>query len=267
MEKNIIDINYLHLFLGYIAFLVPLFVFWYFKTGLVKDAVISLIRMSIQLFLVGFYLEYLFEWNNHWVNILWVLLMLVIATYTIVRRSELRPKLFLMPVFLALFVTLITVVPFFLGLVLQLDYMFESRYFIPITGIILGNCLKTNIIALNAYYTELQDHELTYRFYLLNGAARNEALVPFIRNALKKSFNPFIANMSVMGLIFLPGIMTGQLLGGSSPSVAIKYQIMIMLTIFVSALITVILTLLFTNRFMFDDFDKLKDEMVVNGKR
>ncbi len=56
----------------------------------------------------------------------------------------------------------ITVDPFFLGLVLQLDYMFESRYFIPITGIIMGNCLKTNIIALNAYYTELPDHDHAY---------------------------------------------------------------------------------------------------------
>ena len=76
--------------------------------------------------------------------------------------------------------------------------------------------------------------------------------------ALIKSFNPTIASMAVMGLIALPGTMTGQILGGSSPSVAIKYQIMLMITIFASSLISVLLTLWISRKKTFDKYGMTK---------
>ena len=81
---------------------------------------------------------------------------------------------------------------------------------------------------------------------------------PFMREALIKSFNPTIASMAVMGLIALPGTMTGQILGGSSPSVAIKYQIMLMITIFASSLISVLLTLWISRKKTFDKYGMTK---------
>ena len=75
-----------------------------------------------------------------------------------------------------------------------------------------------------------------------------------MREALIKSFNPTIASMAVMGLVALPGTMTGQILGGSSPNVAIKYQIMLMITIFSSSLISVLLTLWAAKRRSFDSW-------------
>jgi putative ABC transport system permease protein len=264
MENAIIDINYFTLFTGYVIFLIPVGIFWYFKTGLVKPALFSVARMTIQLLLLGLYLEYIFKWNNTWVNLGWVFIMLIIAAYTVVKRSNLATKLFIIPVLLAIGISLLIIDTFFIGYIIRLDYFFEARYFIPITGILLGNCLKTNIIALNAYYTDLDREQTMYRYFLVNGGSRNQALTPFIREAIKKSFNPVIANMSVMGLIFLPGIMTGQILGGASPGIAIKYQIMIMLTIFTSSLLTVVITILLSNRFVFDDFSNLKDGVIKN---
>ena len=96
---------------------------------------------------------------------------------------------------------------------------------------------------------------------MANGATRNEALNPFMKDALKKAFNPTIATTAVMGLISLPGMMTGQILGGSDPSVAVKYQIMLLITIFSSAIMNVVLTILFSNRFAFDAFDNLKKDI------
>jgi len=64
-----------------------------------------------------------------------------------------------------------------------------------------------------------------------------------------------------MGLISLPGMMTGQILGGSDPSVAIKYQIMLLITIFSSAILNVILTILFSNRIVFDAYGNLKKDI------
>jgi putative ABC transport system permease protein len=76
-----------------------------------------------------------------------------------------------------------------------------------------------------------------------------------MRDALIKSFNPTIASMAVMGLIALPGTMTGQILGGSDPDVAIKYQIMLMISIFASSLISVLLTLALTRHKIFNKYE------------
>lgn len=255
---DIYTINNLNLALGYILLIVPLFFLWYFQTGLLKDTLISALRMTVQLLLIGVYLEYIFKLNLWWINLLWVVVMVVIASYTITKRSGLTIKVFILPILFSISISLLIIDTYFFGLVIQLDNFFDARYFIPITGMLLGNCLRTNIIALNSFYSRLKKEETLYRFFIANGATRGEAVKYFIKDALQKAFNPTIATMSVVGLISLPGMMTGQILGGSSPNVAIKYQIMLMLTIFVSAMITVILSILISNLFVFNKFDNLK---------
>ena len=116
---------------------------------------------------------------------------------------------------------------YFIGIVLQLDNIFSAQYFIPIFGILMGNMLSSNVIALNTYYSGLKREQQLYRYLLGNGATRQEAQAPFIRQAIIKSFSPLIANIAVMGLVAFPGTMIGQILGGSTPNVAIKYQMMI----------------------------------------
>jgi len=71
--------------------------------------------------------------------------------------------------------------------------------------------------------------------------------------------------MAIVSLISLPGMMTGQILGGSSPSVAIKYQIMLMITIFVSSIITVVLTIFISNKFIFDPLLNLRTKIITEN--
>lgn len=78
--------------IGFLLLLIPVFFLYYYRTGLVKSTIIAAARMTIQLFFIGFYLEYLFEWNNVWVNLLWVLIMISIATYTVLQRTRLPIK-------------------------------------------------------------------------------------------------------------------------------------------------------------------------------
>ncbi len=257
MEKTL-DISYFNLFLGYLLIIIPVVIFYIYRTGLVKDSLISILRMTIQLFLVGLYLEVLFEYNNAWINSAWWIIMIVVASFTIVRRASLKRKFFLIPLLLSLTISLILIDVYFLGLIIRLDYLFESRYFIPISGILLGNCLKTNVLGLSTFYQKLNREKNLHRYYLANGATMNESLRPFMKEALRTAFNPLIASITVIGLISLPGMMTGQILGGSSPNVAIKYQIMLMLTIFVSTVLTVYLTIIISNRFVFDEYGNLK---------
>ncbi|MCF6183644.1 MAG: ABC transporter permease [Bacteroidales bacterium] len=260
MEK-VVDINYFALFSGYALMLIPVFVLWYYKTGLVKDTLIATARMTVQLLLVGLYLEYIFKLNNTLINIGWVILMSVIASYTIIRRSGLRLRLFFIPVLFSGIISIAVTDAFFLGFVIKLDNVFNARYFIPITGMLLGNTIKNVVIAIDAFYRRIDEEETYYRWHLANGANKREALLPFMRDALKVAFNPMIATTAIMGLISLPGMMTGQILGGSNPNVAVKYQIMLLITIFSSAVLNVVLTILFSNRFAFDAFDNLKKEI------
>ncbi len=258
MEK-VIDINYLELALGSALMIIPIFILWYYKTKLVKATVIAVFRMAVQLLLIGIYLEYIFKLNNAFINIGWVLVMATIASYTIIQRSGLKVKLFFVPILFSLLISIVITDAYFLGFVVKLKNTFDARYFVPITGMLLGNIIKNIIMALDVYYQRIYEEQNLYRWYLANGASMKEALLPFMQEALKKAFNPLIATTAIMGLISLPGMMTGQILGGSNPNVAVKYQIMLLVTIFTSATLTAVLSILFSNRIAFDKYGNLKN--------
>ncbi len=253
-----IHISWPNLFAGYLLLVIPIAAMWYYRTGLVRDTLVAAVRMTVQLFLMGLYLTVLFDLNEAWINLLWLAVMIAVSAGTTIRRSELSLRKFIVPVVLGTVVAVAVVDSFFLGITLQMSHIFDARYFITITGMIIGNAMKQNIIALNAFYHSLHQHKSDYRYCLANGATRNEALQPFMKSALRKAFNPQIATMAVMGLIAMPGTLTGQILGGSSPETAIKYQIMLMLSIFIACMITVVVTINIANRFLFDDYDNFE---------
>lgn len=262
MRLLAVDIPLIDLGIGYVLLAIPALLFYYFKTGLTKSFLTAAFRMTVQLFLVGLYLEYVFELDSMWLNLAWAVMMVFVATYTTLQRSGLSIRLFFIPVLLSIVLSIVLTDAYFLGWVIRLDNLIEARYFIPITGMLLGNSMKHNVIALNSYYESLVSNRIFYEFALGNGASRSQALMPFLRQAMSKAFNPMIAVMAVLGLIALPGIMTGQILGGSSPMVAIKYQIMMMITVFVSSVAAVLFCILIANRFLFDDQDNLKERVM-----
>lgn len=151
---------------------------------------------------------------------------------------------------------------YFIAIVLRLENVFSAQYFIPIFGILMGNMLSSNVVALNAYYSGLKREQQLYRYLLGNGATRAEAQAPFIKQAIIKSFSPLIANIAVMGLVALPGTMIGQILGGSSPNVAIKYQMMIMVITFTASMLSLMITISLASRKSFDSNGKLLQVMV-----
>ena len=257
-----IDISYYNLFIGLLLLAIPFFYLWKFKTGLLKPAVIGTLRMIIQLFFIGMYLKYLFLWNNPWINFLWVIVMIFVAGQTALVRTGLKRRILLIPITVGFLCSVILVGLYFIGIVLQLDNIFSAQYFIPIFGILMGNMLSSNVIALNTYYSGLKREQQLYRYLLGNGATRQEAQAPFIKQAIIKSFSPLIANIAVMGLVALPGTMIGQILGGSSPNVAIKYQMMIMVITFTASMLSLMITISLASRKSFDAYGRLLQVMV-----
>ena len=260
------EIEWLRLACAYALFLAPLFLFWYYRTGLIGTLLVAIARMTLQLLLVGLYLEFLFRLDHPFVNLLWVLVMLFVASGVIVRRSELSMRYFLFPVFAGLATALILTEGIVLSFILQRENLLEAAYVIPITGMILGNCLSGCIIALRSLYSSLEKDESLYFYALASGADRGEALFDFIRDAVKDAFQPLLASLATIGLIHLPGMMTGQILGGANPATAIQYQIMIMISVSAAMALSVFVAMSVSGRFVFDEFDILQTKARRNSK-
>lgn len=247
--------------IGLLLLLIPVYYIWRYETKLLKAICVGAVRMIVQLLFIGVYLRYLFEWDNPVVNTLWVLVMVYIAAETALNRTKVKRAVLMWPLIVGLVVASVLIGLYFLGIVLKLDNVFSAQYFIPIMGILLGNMLTVNVIAVGTFYSSLQREQNLYYFLLGNGASRNEALMPFMRQAIVKSFAPTIANMAVMGLVSLPGTMIGQILGGSTPDVAIRYQIMIVVITMSASMLSLVIAIKLSCRRAFDAYGRLREFM------
>ncbi|MBO5083268.1 MAG: ABC transporter permease [Bacteroidaceae bacterium] len=256
-----IDISYISLLVGMLLLLIPIFYIWYYETKLLKAICIGAVRMVVQMLFIGVYLRYLFEWDNPVINSVWVFIMVYIASETALTRTRVKRSVLMMPLVIGFVVAGVLIGLYFLGIVLKLDNVFSAQYFIPIMGILLGNMLTVNVIAVGTFYSTLQREQNLYYFLLGNGASRSEALKPFVRQAIVKSFSPTIANMAVMGLVSLPGTMIGQILGGSSPHVAIKYQIMIVVITMSASMLSLMIAIQLSSKRAFDGYGRMKQVM------
>lgn len=230
----------------------------YYGLKLKKEALISITRMSLQLVVVGVFLEYIFWLNNWLVNLAWFMLMVGTAVFSAVGKAKINLREYLPLLVVAFTVPALATLMYFNTLIIQLDYLFEARYLIALGGMILGNVLSTNVVALNSFYQSLKSQEKYYLYRLGLGANRNEALAPFFRKSVQLSLSPALAKTATIGIVSLPGMMSGQIIGGSSPNTAIKYQIAIMIAIYVASMFSVLLSLVLSSKQSFDKYGILK---------
>ncbi|MFH2057374.1 MAG: ABC transporter permease [Pseudomonadota bacterium] len=237
------DLTFLSL-ASLLIFLVPIFyINRKLNLSINKALGISIIRMCVQLGFVGIYLKFLFKFNSAWLNMAYLLIMVSIACQSIIQSCNLKVRLFFIPVFFSLFIPFSVILLFFNGVVVKIDNLFEAKYLIPIGGMLLGNCLRSIIVGLDRFYSCIHKDEKTYLTSLSLFASRIPALKPYFKDSFLAAITPRIASMATIGLVSLPGMMTGQILGGSLPIVAIKYQIAIMFSIFYTEYFSTILSI------------------------
>ena len=199
-----IDISYFNLLIGLLLLVIPLFYLWKFKTGLLKATLIGTARMIVQLFLIGMHLKYLFLWNNPWINFLWVIIMIFVAGQTALVRTGLKREILLIPISVGFLCSVVLVGMYFIGIVLQLDNVFSAQYFIPIFGILMGNMLSSNVIALlpvgqwchssgstgtihtGSDYQIFQPTDCQYRGYGISSTSRHDDRANFGRQQSKR---------------------------------------------------------------------------------
>lgn len=253
------DISYLSLFYFLLTVIPIFFIMRYLKIDLIKKTATSIGRMAGQLILVGLYLQYIFKMNNSYVNIAYISFMTLIAVWTIAGDIRFREiKLYLI-IFASMIVPVILNLLLFNVLVLKLQDSFDAMYLIPITGMILGNSMNGVIVALGDFIKTFRKNQDEYLFALGLGATKNEAVKPYISSAIALSLKPNIAMMANVGVVSLPGMMTGQILGGSLPILAIKYQIAIMLAIFTARFFSTYIVMELISKFYFDSYSILDE--------
>lgn len=241
--------------------LIPIGIFIYLKIGMTKELIISAIRMTVQLVMVGLYLKYIFQLNNGLINLVWVIVMMVAANSSILGKSGLKRKLFFWRTLAGVAVSTLVVSAWFILVAIRPEPFYDARYMIPIIGMILGNCQRSNVMSLERFYSGIRKNESEFMTYLMLGATLREATFPYLRTALKSCINPSVSTMATMGIVSLPGMMTGQILGGAMPMAAIKYQIGIMICIFTAMVIAALVNILLSLPVAFDDHQRLRQEI------
>ncbi len=255
------DLPFFSLSWMYLLLLFPAAILYYFRIGVVGDAIVSITRMTIQLVLVGLYLKYIFELNNPALTIAWVIIMLIVANFSILGKTGLKSRMFFWRTLAGISVSTLLVSGWFIAISIRPDPVYDAQYTVPIIGMILGNCMRGNVLSMERFYKGIKNNENEFMTYLMLGASLSEAIRPYLKDAVKAAINPMIATMATMGIVSLPGMMTGQILGGASPMTAIEYQIGIMISIFAAMTLASIANILLSLPIAFDDFQRLQSDI------
>jgi putative ABC transport system permease protein len=121
-----------------------------------------------------------------------------------------------------------------------------------------GETQRADIIGIRTFYQSIRTGQKAYELALSQGATIAEAVRPYLRESIYQALTPTVATMANVGIVSLPGMMTGVIIGGNDPLTAIGYQIAIMLSIFTGTAITVFLAILLSARSAFSPYGILK---------
>ncbi len=210
--------------------------------GIGRDLVVGSLRAVVQLYLVGLILAVVFQ-AAQWY---WVLLILAVMTAVAAQAATSRlakP----MPhargiAALALTVSTAVTLAYVIGAIVRVRPWYEPQYIIPIAGMILGSAMTSAALAGDRLQGDLRVRADEVEARLALGFSGREAVQPMARTALRAAMIPTVNGMMTVGLVQLPGMMTGQILAGSSPLLAIKYQLVV---VFMQAAATALASLLF----------------------
>jgi putative ABC transport system permease protein len=211
------------------------------QLGLEWNLAVATFRTVIQLLAIGYILDFVFALNTPWAVIGIIGIMAVIAA--IVARNRISQKVpRLLPIVggSILIGTALTL-SYVILLVLQPDPWFQPQYLVPLAGIILGNAMNAAAIGGERLVSTLNASRLEIETHLSLGATPRQATAAYRREAIKAGLIPTLNSMMVVGIVTLPGIITGQILSGINPLDAAIYQMLIMFILAIATLGTTML--------------------------
>ncbi len=233
---------------------------WRMNLGLVRQLLVAALRTTVQLLLIGMILNALFA---H-VHLGWMTLMAAIMLLAAGREVTGRQKRRFVGGWgfgmgtLSMFVSSFAITILALNAIISVDPWYEPRYAIPLLGMMLGNTMNGIAIGLDRLTTTAWDQRSLIEGRLMLGAAWSQAIENIRRDSVRSGLIPVINAMAAAGLISLPGMMTGQILGGNPPMEAVKYQILIMFLIAGGTGLGTMAAVWFGSRRLFDKRQRLR---------
>ncbi|KAL5040544.1 hypothetical protein BDV3_006641 [Batrachochytrium dendrobatidis] len=239
----------------------------YFGLGLEITIFISALRCVVQLTILGYILKPIFDIDSpFFVLALAALLAIISASEIVWGRTPYRHQFMFLSVLLSIASSTFIISWIGNAYAIRADQWLSARQFIPTMGMVLGNSMSAVAIGLSSVMTQLIDQKDRIEMHLSFGASRWEAARPVCVEAIKLALLPTINSMSIIGLVSIPGMMTGQILGGSSVENAVYYQEIIMFMITASCCISTVAAVLTAVFVIFDDKARLRIDWVVKSQ-
>lgn len=215
--------TYTTLALSLLFILFPIILSKRLNLGLEKDTIIATVRSVIQLLLLGFILQFVFDADSPLFIILMIIVMISAATLNARKKGkEIRGITW------KLIVTMSSVEIVTQGILLSFDIIPATpQYIIPISGMLIGNSMVLSILFLNRFKAETVAHDHEIELILSLGGTPRQAVHQSLVTSIKASMAPVIESQKTIGLVQIPGMMSGQIIGGADPVVAVQFQILI----------------------------------------
>ena len=211
------------------------------KLGLEKQLAYGAGRALMQLIAIGYILDIVFAIDDWWAVLAILAIMLTIASIVTRNRIDQKLKGLLPTVALSLVASSLLTLAYVMILIIQPDTWYEPQYLIPLAGMLFGNAMNSASLAGERLLNSINQNRLEIETHLCLGATPTQAISLYKKAAIRAGLIPILNNMVVMGLVSLPGMFTGQVLGGSDPLDAASYQILILFAIVLTNIIATVL--------------------------
>lgn len=226
-----------------------------------REIVSATLRMTVQLFIAGYLLTWVFDHPNFLTVLAILLVMLAFAVINSIRRINEHVPVPLQKVMaVSLVVGAVSSLGFFLLAIVQSGSWEDPRYVIPIAGMIVGNSMTGVALGASRMIQGMKDQRPTIEAALMLGATPRASTRRVVQQAFDAAILPTVNTMVGIGIVSLPGMMTGQILAGQDPQVAIRYQIAIMVGIMAAVAVSVVILVEWGYRTFFTHADQLLDE-------
>jgi len=266
---ELIELEYWQLALASILVLALAACSWLIQLNFGKPLIIAAIRTTVQLSIIGLVLEALFSTGA----LGWVALMGIAMVFLAGREVMMRQRRRLKGGWAfgigtsAMFVSAFTVALMTLLLVIRPDPWFTPQYAIPLLGMLLGNTMNGIALSLDRLTDTVWRQREDIEGRLMLGQDWQEAISDIRREAMRSGMIPTINIMAAAGIVSLPGMMTGQILAGSPPALAVKYQILLMFTIAAGTGFGTMLAVTVGSYRLFDQRQRLRTDRITTPKQ
>ena len=226
--------SYLTLSITLIFVLIPLLLSKTLKLGLEKDTIIATLRSIVQLLAVGYVLKFVFDSDSLLYIFMMVGLMVVAATHNAQKKGAA-----IQGITTKVAVTLISVEVLTQSILLGFTITpATAQYIIPISGMVIGNSMVLSILFLNRFTAEVESQQDQTELILSLGGTPKQAIHRQLITSIKASMIPTIESQKTVGLVQLPGMMSGQIIAGADPIQAVQFQLLIMFLLLTTAAVT-----------------------------